>query len=338
MIHHFFSDEEQVTFYPTYGYQEGTNWKIPLRVWVHEPRSLAEGIITKIAASLGKLDQKEISNFRSRIADLVTDDESLEKVIFKFDGDSDNEEFRVQSEDGDFPKSDLNGLVEGFITLAEKKAETLLQRQNSRNGWLTFRAVSKEHSGLGRVRLLAPTGRSVISDIDDTIKVTEIPAGPKVVVRNTFFRDFMAAPGMSGMYRQEFGEAAFHYVSGGPWQMYRPLAEFLIHGAGGFPEGSFHMKNVRKNLLSADTWEDLKELAEGDATFEQKVEQISEIITRLPGRKFVLIGDSGERDPEVYREIRSRFPSQVEEIRIRDVVNASVKNPNRLQGMTIIPA
>jgi hypothetical protein len=337
MIQKFFSDEEQVTFYPTYGYKEGAGWKIPLRIWVREPRSLTESIVTKIAASIGKLEQKEIGNFRSRIADLVADDESGETVIFKFDGDPDNEEYRGQSENGSFPKSDLNGLVEGFITLAEKKAENLLQRQNSRNEWLTFRAVSKEHSGIGRVRLLATTGRSVISDIDDTIKVTEIPAGPKVVVRNTFFRDFAAAPGMAARYQQELGAAAFHYVSGGPWQMYRPLAEFLIHGAGGFPEGSFHMKNIRKNLLSADTWEDLREIAGGDATFEQKVEQISDIITRFPGRKFVLIGDSGEKDPEVYREIRSRFPNQVEEIRIRDVVNDRVKNPNRLQGMTIIP-
>lgn len=336
MIKKIFFDEEQVTFYPTYGYKEGASWKIPLRVWIHEPRKLAESIITGIAASLGKLNQKEIGNFCSRIADLVADDESHEKVIFKFDGDPDNEKCRVQSDNGIFPKSDLNGLVEGFITLAGKKAEKLLQHQNSTNGWLTFRAVSKEHSGIGRVRLLVPTGRSVISDIDDTIKITEIPAGPKVVVRNTFFRDFIAAPGMAEMYRQEFGDAAFHYVSGGPWQMYRPLAEFLIHGAGGFPEGSFHMKNVRKNLLSADTWEDLKELAEGDATFEQKVEQISEIITRFPDRKFVLIGDSGERDPEVYREIQSRFSNQVEEIRIRDVVNDRVKKPNRLQGMGII--
>jgi len=108
MIQNFFSDEEQVTFYPTYGYKESASWKIPLRVWIHEPRKLAEGLITKIAASIGKLEQKEISNFRSRIADLVADDESGEKVIFKFDSDSDNQEFRVQSANGSFPKSDLN--------------------------------------------------------------------------------------------------------------------------------------------------------------------------------------------------------------------------------------
>jgi Uncharacterized conserved protein (DUF2183) len=97
----------------------------------------------------------------------------------------------------------------------------------------------------------------VISDIDDTIKITEIPAGFKVVVINTFFRDFVAAPEMAKMY-QGFNGASFHYVSGGPWQLYGPLSEFLFSEKAGFPEGTFHMKQVSKNLLSAATWEDLK--------------------------------------------------------------------------------
>jgi hypothetical protein len=325
-----FSDEEQVTFYPTYGHREGAQWKIPLRVWVHEPRPLVEDLITKVAASLGDHDPHELGNFKSRIADFVADDESAENVIFKFADDPDDEPYRVQAADGRLPKSDLNGLVEGFIVLAETKAQLLLQRQGSQKGWLSYRAVSKEHSGVGRVQLIEPTGRSVISDIDDTIKITEIAKGSKVIVRNTFFRDFVAVPGMAQMYR-EFEEAAFHYVSGSPYQLYRPLAEFLFGEAAGFPEGTFHLKSVRKNLFSAGSWEDLQDIAAGDATFEQKLEQISEIIVRFPDRKFILIGDSGEQDPEVYLEIKAKFPTQVEEIRIRDL------NQARLRGMTILP-
>ncbi|MGH7454741.1 MAG: phosphatidate phosphatase App1 family protein, partial [bacterium] len=181
MIPRLFSDEEQVTFYPTYGYQEGMGWRIPMRIWVHEPRSLIESAITKLVAGIGNLDPKETSNFRSRIADFVADDESGEKVIFKFDHDPDDEEYRVQGDDGAFPATDLNGLIEGCITLSEAKAEKLLRRQNSQNGWLTFHAVSMEYSGVGRVRLILPSGRSVISDIDDTIKITDIPAGMEEV-------------------------------------------------------------------------------------------------------------------------------------------------------------
>ena len=43
-------------------------------------------------------------------------------------------------------------------------------------------------------------------------------------------------------------------------------------------------------------------------------------------------------DPDVYRNIQQAFPDQVQEIRIRDVGNDHVKNPGRLEGMTVIEA
>jgi hypothetical protein len=173
------ADEEQVTFYPTYGYKEGDNWVIPMRIWVHERRALVEELIRKVATSIGDLDSKEIANFRSRIQDFVVDSESRETVTFKFDNDPENQEYGSPR---DFPQTDLNGLVEkGVIRIPITKAKELLSRQGSQNGWLTYRATSKEHSGIGRVQLIESTGISVVSDIDDTIKITEIPAGSKVV-------------------------------------------------------------------------------------------------------------------------------------------------------------
>lgn len=57
---------------------------------------------------------------------------------------------------------------------------------------------------------------------------------------------------------------------------------------------------------------------------------------KFPGRKFILIGDSGEIDPEVYHLIRDKYPQQVQEIWIRDVVNDAEVNPVRLEGMKVI--
>ncbi len=331
-------DGEQVTFYPTYGYKKGDDWVIPMRVWAHERRCPAEKLLAKTAASMGNLDPGEIDNFRLRIQDFVADSESGEVVTFQFDNDPENQEYRVQDSHENFPKTDLNGLIEGVLKIPVTKAKDLLKRQGSQNGWLTYRATKNGHSGAGRVRLVESTGLSVISDIDDTVKITEIPAGLKVVVRNTFFRDFMAAPEMAKMY-QGWNGASFHYVSGSPWQLYGPLSQFLFSEKGGFPEGTFHMKNVRKNLMSPNTWKDLQEVVTNkNATFEQKVAQISEIMQGFPERKFILVGDSGEKDPEVYREIKKRFPDQVQEIRIRDVVDDREKNKSRLEGMTIIQA
>jgi phosphatidate phosphatase APP1 len=192
---------------------------------------------------------------------------------------------------------------------------------------LTYRVVSAGHDGGGRIQLLKPNGLSVISDIDDTIKITELPAGMGIVVRNTFFRDFVAVPGMARRYR-DLGADGFHYVSGSPWQLFRPLSEFLEKA--GFPMGSFHMKFTPKNVFTLDTWRSLSKLI-GDATFNQKVKQISRILRHFPERRFILVGDSGERDPEVYRKIREDFGAQIQDIWIRDVVH-------RLEGMKIIDA
>lgn len=330
--------EELVTIYPTYGYQDVTGWVIPVRLWVHERRSVADAAAKKLVASIKHVSTEEVRNFQSRAADFLADSESREDVTLAFACDPLNEQFHLADSKGRSPKSDLNGLIEGTLTLSRERADSLLNAQGSPNGWLSISVTSNGHSGTGRVRLIAPEGISVISDIDDTIKVTEIPAGPEVVMRNTFLRDYKAAPGMLEKY-SEWSNASFHYVSGGPWQMYGPLSEFLIDSKDGFPEGSFHMKSVQKNLFSKSSWRDLTDLiTNSEQTFDHKVAQISLIMERFPRHQFILVGDSGEKDPEVYRVILTRFPEQVQEIWIRDIVNDRKRNTNRLAGMHIIPA
>ncbi|MDA1229538.1 MAG: DUF2183 domain-containing protein, partial [Planctomycetota bacterium] len=330
--------DEVVTIYPTYGYQKDAEWIIPMRLWVHERRSVAESAAKKLLTDSDHTSPREIQNFRARIADFLADSESREEVSLVFDRDPIDQQFELMDLNGRTPKSDLNGLIEGTITLTRERADAILAQQASRNGWLSLTVVSKGHIGTGRVQLIGPDGMSVISDIDDTIKVTEIPAGPEIIARNTFLRDFKAAPEMATRYR-EWADASFHYVSGGPWQMYGPLSEFLIDGKDGFPEGSFHMKSVQKNLFSKSSWGDLADLATNrQQTFDHKVSQITLLMQRFPRRQFTLVGDSGEKDPEVYRAIRARFSQQVQEIWIRDIVNDRERNPDRLAKMNVIPA
>jgi hypothetical protein len=327
---------EQATIYPSYGYRSGARWLIPLRIWVHEPRRLTETAISLLVASGGDRPVPEIERFQDRVSDLVADDESREQVAFVFDKDPRAETFTLREADGTPKLTDLNGLIVGELQLTTERARGLLKAQSSSLGWLRLHVVSPGHRGSARLRLIEPQGLSVISDIDDTIKVTNIPAGGKVVIENTFYRPFVAAPGMAERYRRLGEDAAFHYVSGGSWQLYRPLAGFIA--AAGYPEGSFHMKSVRKNLLTAGSWRDLWKLARGDATVEQKLGQISGIVGHFPQRRFILVGDSGELDPEVYKEIRSRFPRQIEAIWIRDLIDDRHRNPERLRGMQIIDA
>ena len=329
---------EVVTIYPTYGYQDANGWVIPVRLWVHEQRSVAEAAARKLVARIDDVSPQELRNFQSRAADFLADSESREDVALAFDRDPTQEPLHLADAKGRIQKSDLNGLIEGTLTLSRTRADSLLKVQQSSSGWLSLTVTSNGHSGTGRVRLIAPEGISVISDIDDTIKVTEIPAGPEIVMRNTFLRDYKTVPEMLPRYRN-WSDASFHYVSGGPWQLYGPLSEFLIDNKDGFPEGSFHMKSVQTNLFSKSSWKDLTDLVtNNEQTFDHKVAEITVIMEHFPSRKFILVGDSGEKDPEVYSEIRAKFPEQVQEIWIRDIVNARERNADRLAGMHIIPA
>lgn len=330
-----FADQEQVTFYPACGFLQSGTWFVPLRARVWEPRPVTEMYAAKIAASMGELSAGEISNFRQRMKSFLSDSESRELVRFVFDHDSTTEEFFLTDAVGTPQKTDLNGVIEGILQIPDSTARRLFTEQRSQGGWLAYHAVSPEHTGTGRLQLVPPAGISIISDIDDTLRVTDVPGGPVAVVRNTLFRDFVAIPETAAVL-QESG-AAVHYVSGSPWQLYEPLRQFLIEEQR-LPAGSFHMKSVNKNLLSASTWKDLNDVVLSDsATQKQKLLQIRKILTSWPERQFILVGDSGESDPEIYRTIRDEFPNQVLEIWIRDVSEVAGSSPNRLKDMKVIP-
>ncbi|CAN5299064.1 hypothetical protein BH23BAC3_BH23BAC3_21190 [soil metagenome] len=331
------SVDSRVTFYNAHGHLDGDEWVIPIQLYAYEHRNSVERLTTRMARSRYNLTPKEADRFRNRIRGLVADSESREIISFTFDDDPDNEEFYLLDENGNRVRTNLNGFARGIIRISEDRAAELKDAQESTNGWLNLTAASG-HRGDGKVQLIEPEGLSIISDIDDTIKITEIHAGARIVVRNTFFKEYNAAPGMLNMYKQWEDIASFHYVSGSPWQLYNTLRNFLIDDTG-FPNGTFHMKSVRKNLLNIGSWRDLRELATNEfITYDQKISQISELMETFPQRRFILIGDSGEMDPEVYSIIRENYPDQVHEIIIRDVVNARNLQPERLEGMRIIIA
>jgi Phosphatidate phosphatase APP1, catalytic domain len=316
--------EKLVTLFPTYGFQNDTSWTVPVRVWVHKARRVDHISDDHIRALLFDDEglplptEEEIIRCRKCIADFVADSDSGERVVLLDDA---GHELLT------LPKTDANGLAEGELRLP-----------SDRSGHLTIMArvtgtLGGTFDGKGLVMLLEPQGKSIVSDIDDTIKVTEIPAGKAIVLRNTFLRPYFAAEGMRDRYRG-LGDVSFHYVSGSPWQLFGLLHSFLIEQAG-FPQGTFHMKSLRTSLLDLPSFiADLKNMLMGkDATKEQKIQEISVLMDNLRHRQFTLIGDSGELDPEVFTELRKTRGTQVEKIIIRDVVDARHTAPQRLQAV-----
>jgi len=160
--------------------------------------------------------------------------------------------------------------------------------------------------------LVGEKGISVISDIDDTIKISNV-LDTKELLKNTFTREFRVVPGMAALYAGWADRgAAFHYVSGSPWQLYRFITGFLDEK--GFPRGSVHLKKFRLTDRSS-----IRFLV-GDQ-LEYKKKRIQNIIKDFSGRQFILSGDSGEQDPEVYAAIAMEFPQRIKAILIRNAGN-----------------
>lgn len=217
----------------------------------------------------------------------------------------------------------------------------------------------------GAVFPLEAEGVSVVSDIDDTIKITEV-RDKEATLRNTFLREFQAVPGMAEFYQRlarspgtrpsassnKFVEAdvsplqpnpeevradsrrllqeeqvAFHYISASPWQLYEPLAAFVA--SNGFPAGTFELKEFR--------WKNRKFFSLFASPEKYKPGVIEPLLKQFPKRKFILIGDSGERDPEVYGALARKFPAQVIRIYIRDVTNEAAESERYQKAFRAVP-
>ena len=123
---------------------------------------------------------------------------------------------------------------------------------------------------------------------------------------------------MSALYRS-WTEALgprihFHVVSAGPWQLNEPLRRFTEEA--GFPAFTWDMRSIEITDIRVL----LKELnPDPNDTYEFKLQKIRAFMARFPKRHVVLVGDSGEKDPEVYGKILSEFPNRVEAVFIRNV-------------------
>lgn len=178
----------------------------------------------------------------------------------------------------------------------------------------------------GTIHLIAPRGVSVVSDIDDTIKATEVTSRHSMLA-NTFLRPFAAIDGMAEVYRQwQEAGASFHYVSSSPWQLFQPLAELCQLSR--FPDGSMHLRYFRIRDEMFKRWR--------PGHRKGKAAIIAGLMKKLPHRHFVLVGDSGERDPEIYRFLARRFPDQVSAILIRQLV-AKPLNARRIEKLNEVP-
>lgn len=155
----------------------------------------------------------------------------------------------------------------------------------------------------------------IISDIDDTVLVSNVGKLLKMF-RRAFMENATARmpfPGVSAFYQalrvgsQEKSHNPFFFVSSSPWNLYDLLVDF------------FDLQNIPKApLLLRDLGiDDTMFIKEGHGT--HKLGNIRKILDTYASLNFVLVGDSSQHDPEIYRQVVEEYPGRILAIYIRDV-------------------
>lgn len=235
------------------------------------------------------------TNLRRNLGMLINDEREGSKVA-------------VRLEDGDAWEAATD--AEGYFEVAPPGAAAAAP------GWHRVLARSGEASAEGAA-LFVPAGNTlgVIADLDDTLLVSDVGDKRKLLAHSLLKNPLQraAVPGAAALLRavaatNPVADATpLVYLSASPRQLSTAIQRFLDHN--GFPSGILITKRVTNDATS-------EPLTDQTA---YKTAHIEDIFARLPQVRFVLIGDDGERDPEIYRDVQHRHPDRVQAVWIRRV-------------------
>jgi len=166
-----------------------------------------------------------------------------------------------------------------------------------------------------QLTLLSPSLKvGIISDFDDTLVVSNV-TNKIMLIYNLLFENYKQRNEVKGMVEKiktilaqnpSTRSVPFFVITGSPKQLYKSINRFLDHHD--FPPRTLITKKIHgKNA---------------DSLFHQeayKYQEIEQIILLYPHIRWVLFGDSGEKDREIYTAIAKQYPEHIEAIYIRDV-------------------
>jgi Phosphatidate phosphatase APP1, catalytic domain len=309
--------DEEIVFFPSLAHRVrgGSGWECEIRGCVYEPekRRLIVGLLHETLEFKDvELTDAEAAIFAERTRLFMVDNQRGRTIVV-----------RVGEHEHALGKSRSDGQFSGVIRLTDAEVGTT----GTRTAQIQALLAGDSRRFLGQINLAEDSGISVISDIDDTIKVTQVQ-DRKLLLRRTFLEPFKPVPGMAEVYRAwaDKSGAQFSYVSASPWQLFLPLSEFVK--SNGFPNGAFYLRKFR--------WKDQSFLSLFESPERYKPAAIEPLLKQFPRLQFILVGDAGERDPEIYAGLARRYPQQIARILIRDVTGEaadSERYPTAFRGL-----
>jgi phosphatidate phosphatase APP1 len=155
----------------------------------------------------------------------------------------------------------------------------------------------------------------LISDIDDTVLESNV-SHLRDVVATTFLRNARTRKPLEGVAklyqafqkgRDDSGPNPIFYVSASPWNVYDLLVDFMT--VNDIPDGPIQLRDIDLDAASLLN----------HAGPRSKLGKIHDIIGRYPGLSWVLVGDSGQIDADLYAQTVEKFPGRILAVYIRDI-------------------
>ena len=166
----------------------------------------------------------------------------------------------------------------------------------------------------------------IISDVDDTIMVTQAPtlwkAAYNLLLLNP--RKRAVVPGMNVLFSKIadlFPDAPFFYLSTSPWNVETSIRHFIKYQ--GYPEGPLLLRDLDprpKTFIPSGV--------------QHKLEFAEQLMADFPHMRFILIGDDGQKDPTTYATIAKRYPGRVLCIGIRQLTPKEAPMVPHIAGVT----
>jgi phosphatidate phosphatase APP1 len=162
----------------------------------------------------------------------------------------------------------------------------------------------------------------VISDLDDTVLRTDATSAlrmaRRVLLSNAYTR--VPFPGVAAFYRALAAGRSGNernpvfYVSSSPWNLYDVLAEFL------------ELQGIPRGPLMLRDWGITRGEPGSGGHSGHKLAAVRRIMDLYPHLPFLLIGDSGQEDPEIYHRVVHQYPDRILAVYVRNVTSTPLRH------------
>lgn len=182
----------------------------------------------------------------------------------------------------------------------------------SEESWKSIVLSGKHRSFSGEV--VVPSEKAqygIISDIDDTVLVTEVHAPFRMIINSLFKNPYQrqSFEGMDTYFKMlHNGINPVFYLSNSPWNLYQNIQQFL--SLNNMPKGPILLRDFGMHFP-----------VKPHAYVRHKEINIELILSVYPDLPFILIGDATQEDAIIYSHLKEKYPQRIKEIYIRETKN-----------------